>query len=116
VIDALGLPGFFLLHRDLLELARDVAVELRGPSVARQLLPPGRGRGYSVSSVVCYLTGLSHIDPVDNDLQDTEPVDTTSRPRLRYIIGRAKPKVSHSWGFDLVYLAVIVYATIVLIG
>src|SRR3954467_14344200 len=41
VIDKLGLPGFFLLHRDLLELARDVAAEVRGPSVARQLLPPG---------------------------------------------------------------------------
>src|SRR3954452_24775869 len=68
VIDKLGLPGFFLLHRDLLELARDVAVEVRGPSVARQLLPPGRGRGSSVSSIVCYLTGLSHIDPVANDL------------------------------------------------
>jgi error-prone DNA polymerase len=68
VIDALGLPGFFLLHRDLLELARDVAVEVRGPSSARALLPPGRGRGSSVSSIVCYLTGLSHIDPVANDL------------------------------------------------
>jgi error-prone DNA polymerase len=68
VIDALGLAGFFLLHRDLLELARDVAVEVRGPSSARQLLPPGRGRGSSVSSIVCYLTGLSHIDPVENEL------------------------------------------------
>jgi error-prone DNA polymerase len=68
VIDALGLPGFFLLHRDLLELARDVAVEVRGPASARALLPPGRGRGSSVSSIVCYLTGLSHIDPVANDL------------------------------------------------
>jgi error-prone DNA polymerase len=45
VIDALGLAGFFILHRDLLELAREVAVEVRGPSAARQLLPPGRGRG-----------------------------------------------------------------------
>jgi len=68
VIDALGLAGFFLLHRELLELARDVAVEVRGPSAARQLLPPGRGRGSSVSSIVCYLTGLSHIDPIENDL------------------------------------------------
>jgi error-prone DNA polymerase len=68
VIDALGLAGFFLLHRDLLELARDVAVEVRGPSSARQLLPPGRGRGSSVSSIVCYLTGLSHIDPIENEL------------------------------------------------
>src|SRR5215216_537211 len=68
VIEALGLPGFFLLHRDLLELAREVAVEVRGPDSARALLPPGRGRGSSVSSIVCYLTGLSHIDPVENDL------------------------------------------------
>ncbi len=64
MIAKLGLSGFFLLHRDLLELARDVAVEVRGPHSARALLPPGRGRGSSVSSVVCYLTGLSHVDPV----------------------------------------------------
>src|SRR3954469_15446780 len=31
VIDGLGLAGFFLLHRDLLELALEVAVEVRGP-------------------------------------------------------------------------------------
>ena len=68
VIDVLGLAGFFLLHRDLLELAREVAVEVRGPHSARALLPPGRGRGSSVSSIVCYLTGLSHIDPIANDL------------------------------------------------
>ena len=64
VIRGLGLSGFFLLHFDLLELARDVAAEVRGPDSARGLLPPGRGRGSSVSSVVCYLTGLSHVDPV----------------------------------------------------
>ena len=68
MIDSLGLAGFFLLHRDLLELAREVAVEVRGPATARALLPPGRGRGSSVSSIVCYLTGLSHIDPIANDL------------------------------------------------
>ena len=68
VIEALGLPGFFLLHRDLLELAREVAVQVRGPDTARALLPPGRGRGSSVSSIVCYLTGLSHIDPIRNEL------------------------------------------------
>jgi error-prone DNA polymerase len=68
VIDSLGLAGFFLLHRDLLELARDVAVDVRGPSSVRALLPPGRGRGSSVSSIVCYLTGLSHIDPITNEL------------------------------------------------
>jgi error-prone DNA polymerase len=68
IVRTLGLAGFFLLHRDLLELAREVAVEVRGPDSARALLPPGRGRGSSVSSIVCYLTGLSHVDPVENDL------------------------------------------------
>jgi error-prone DNA polymerase len=68
VIRALGLSGFFLLHHDMLVLAREVAAEVRGPDSARSLLPPGRGRGSSVSSIVCYLTGLSHIDPVKNEL------------------------------------------------
>ena len=68
VIAKLRLSGFFLLHRDLLELARDVALEVRGPDTARALLPPGRGRGSSVSSVVCYLTGLSHVDPIEAGL------------------------------------------------
>jgi error-prone DNA polymerase len=70
-IRALGLSGFFLLHHDLLLLAREVAVEVRGPDSARSILPPGRGRGSSVSSIVCYLTGLSHIDPVVNDLNSS---------------------------------------------
>jgi error-prone DNA polymerase len=68
IIDSLGLAGFFLLHHDMLELAREVAVEVRGPDSARALLPPGRGRGSSVSSIVCYLTGLSHVDPIANEL------------------------------------------------
>ena len=68
IIDKLGLPGFFLLHHDMLELAREVAAEVRGPDTARALLPPGRGRGSSVSSIVCYLTGLSHVDPIANEL------------------------------------------------
>jgi error-prone DNA polymerase len=68
VIRSLGLSGFFLLHRDMLELAREVAVEVRGPDSVRALLPPGRGRGSSVSSLVCYLTGLSHVDPLVNEL------------------------------------------------
>ena len=68
IIESLHLPGFFLLHHDMLELAREVAVEVRGTSSARALLPPGRGRGSSVSSIVCYLTGLSHVDPIANEL------------------------------------------------
>jgi error-prone DNA polymerase len=68
IIESLGLPGFFLLHHDMLELAREVAVEVRGSDSARTLLPPGRGRGSSVSSIVCFLTGLSHVDPIANEL------------------------------------------------
>jgi error-prone DNA polymerase len=52
----------------VLELAREVAYEVRGPGSMRHVLPPGRGRGSSVGSLVCYLTGLSHVDPVANNL------------------------------------------------
>jgi error-prone DNA polymerase len=70
-IRALGLSGFFLLHHDLLVLAREVAAEVRGRDSARSILPPGRGRGSSVSSIVCYLSGLSHIDPIANGLNSS---------------------------------------------
>ncbi len=73
IIEKLNLAGFFVLHHEMLELAREVAVEVRGRSAAgadspRAALPPGRGRGSSVSSIVCYLTGLSHVDPIANEL------------------------------------------------
>jgi error-prone DNA polymerase len=68
IIQALGLSGFFLLHREMLELAREIALEVRGADAARNALPPGRGRGSSVSSIVCHLTGLSHVDPVEKSL------------------------------------------------
>ena len=64
LIDELGLAGFFLLHWEVLELAQEIAVEVRGPDSPRRTLPPGRGRGSSVGSLVCDLTGLSHVDPV----------------------------------------------------
>ncbi|MBA3401977.1 MAG: error-prone DNA polymerase [Actinobacteria bacterium] len=68
LIDELGLAGFFLLHHEVLELARQAALEVRGRDSPRHFLPPGRGRGSSVGSIVCYLTGLSHVDPVANHL------------------------------------------------
>src|SRR5919197_1270057 len=64
LIGDLGLAGFFLLHWEVLELARELAIEVRGRDSPRSTLPPGRGRGSSVGSIVCYLTGLSHVDPV----------------------------------------------------
>jgi error-prone DNA polymerase len=64
-----GLSGFFLVYRDIMEMGREVAARIRGDSPrARAGLPPGRGRGSSVSSIICYLIGLSHIDPIEADL------------------------------------------------
>jgi error-prone DNA polymerase len=68
LIGRLGLAGFFLLHWEVLELAKEVAARVRGKGSPRHALPPGRGRGSSVGSIVCYLTGLSHVDPVAADL------------------------------------------------
>ncbi len=68
LIGRLGLSGFFLLHWEVLELARECALRVRGPGSPRHALPPGRGRGSSVGSIVCYLTGLSHVDPVESNL------------------------------------------------
>ncbi len=65
-----GLAGFFLVYWDILQLVNEVAAELHGrdPRLAPDERPVGRGRGSSVSSIVCYLIGLSHIDPVRNNL------------------------------------------------
>ena len=63
------LCGFFLVYRDLRELAKEVAIDVRrGSRRAHGNLLPGRGRGSSVSSIICYFLGLSHIDPVENNL------------------------------------------------
>ena len=69
LIEHHGLSGFFLVYHDLFDLAREVGADVRrGSRRARSDLLPGRGRGSSVSSVVCYLLGLSHVDPVANRL------------------------------------------------
>ena len=45
IIETLGLPGFFLLHHDMLELAREVAVEVRGPDTRPGAAAAGPGPG-----------------------------------------------------------------------
>ncbi len=63
------LSGFFLVYHDLFQLAREVAADVRsGSRRAHGNLLPGRGRGSSVSSIICYFLGLSHIDPIANKL------------------------------------------------
>jgi len=65
LVEKHGLSGFFLIHREILQLAHTVAEEVYGRASHG---PPGRGRGSSVGSVICYLIGLSHIDPIANNL------------------------------------------------
>ena len=91
----------------MLELAREVAAEVRGPDGARSLLPPGRGRGSSVSSVVCYLTGLSHVDPVkaglflgrflNDEISEAPDIDLDFPRDIRE---RLIPRVHERYGSD----------------
>ncbi|MCJ7627542.1 MAG: DNA polymerase III subunit alpha, partial [Longimicrobiales bacterium] len=69
LVERHNLSGFFLVYRDIMNLAREIAFRVRGNAPrAHSGLPPGRGRGSSVSSIICYLIGLSHIDPVETNL------------------------------------------------
>ncbi len=70
LVERHNLAGFFLVYHEVFGLAKQVAAEVRGSSAGRSQanLPPGRGRGSSVSSIICYLIGLSHIDPIRSKL------------------------------------------------
>ncbi|HWD69427.1 MAG TPA: DNA polymerase III subunit alpha [Solirubrobacteraceae bacterium] len=112
LIEKLNLAGFFVLHHEMLELAREVAVEVRGRgadgvSSPRAKLPPGRGRGSSVSSVICYLTGLSHVDPIANELaigrflsEDLKALPDIDLDFPRDIREVLIPRVSERFGSD----------------
>jgi error-prone DNA polymerase len=79
----LGLSGFFLLHHELLELAREVAAEVRGPGSARSVMPPGRGRGSSVSSIVCFLPPASPTSTPSRRNSSPAASSTTKSNRCR---------------------------------
>ena len=65
-----NLAGFFLIYYDIIQIARDVMIDLglSDREVPLEERPPGRGRGSSVAMLVGYLIGLSHIDPLEFDL------------------------------------------------
>ena len=64
------LAGFFLIYHEIIQIARDVMIDLglSDREIPLEERPPGRGRGSSVAMVVGYLIGLSHIDPLEFDL------------------------------------------------
>src|SRR6266581_4547049 len=70
--DAVATAGVIAERCRAFDLTRDLGYGFpdlrRGSRRATGNLLPGRGRGSSVSSIVCYLLGLSHIDPVANRL------------------------------------------------
>ena len=87
LVDYHSLSGFFLVYRDIMNLAREVGAKIRGSAPrATSNLPPGRGRGSSVSSVICYLVGLSHIDPIENNLF----IGRFLNEALKSVLGKSK--------------------------
>ena len=107
VIERQQLSGFFLIYHEIFTLAHEVAREVRGPGSARALagLPPGRGRGSSVASIVCYLIGLSHIDPIANQLtihrflnEDMQTLPDIDLDFPRDIRERLIERVHERWG------------------
>lgn len=62
-----NLTGFLLIYHDIIQLAREVAIDLglTDKGIPIEENPPGRGRGSSVAMLVGYLIGLSHIDPLE---------------------------------------------------
>ncbi len=66
LIERLNLAGFLLLYRQIALLAQRILVERGavGPETPVEERPPGRGRGSSVSLLVGYLIGISHVDPL----------------------------------------------------
>ena len=70
LIEKHELAGFFLIYYDIINMAREVMIDLGlvDRETPLEERPPGRGRGSSVSMLVGYLIGLSHIDPLQYSL------------------------------------------------
>ncbi|MFA9400596.1 MAG: hypothetical protein ACERKT_05740 [Acidobacteriota bacterium] len=75
--------------------------------VSRRPTEPGRGRGSSVSSIVCYLSGLSHVDPVKAGLFPGRFLneEVTAAPDIdldfpRDIRAKLIPRIHQRYGAD----------------
>ncbi len=71
LIEKYNLAGFLLQYHDIIKIAHQVQIDLGIVSSDTRIEdhPPGRGRGSSVSLVIGYLIGLSHIDPLQFSLR-----------------------------------------------
>ncbi len=110
-----GLAGFLLIYYDIIQLAREIMIELglSSPDVPLEDNPPGRGRGSSVAMLVGYLIGLSHIDPLKYNLSlerflsegDLGVVPDIDLDFPRNIREKLIVRVHQKWGWDHAALA-----------
>jgi error-prone DNA polymerase len=103
------LAGFLLMYHDIIQLAREVMIDLglTDREIPLEERPPGRGRGSSVAMLVGYLIGLSHIDPLQFNLSLERflPEDLASVPDIdldfpRNIREELIKRVHREWGWD----------------
>ncbi len=103
------LAGFFLIYHDIIQIARDIQIELglSDPEIPLEERPPGRGRGSSVAMLTGYLVGLSHIDPLKFDLSlerflqdDMASVPDIDLDFPRNIREELIKRVHQRWGWD----------------
>ncbi|HZA21516.1 MAG TPA: error-prone DNA polymerase, partial [Dehalococcoidia bacterium] len=109
LIEKHHLAGFLLMYYDIIQLAREVMIDLglTDREIPLEERPPGRGRGSSVAMLVGYLIGLSHIDPLgfNLSLERFLPEDMTSVPDIdldfpRNIREELIKRVHEEWGWD----------------
>ena len=104
-----NLAGFLLIYYDIIQMAREIMIELGLSDVEIPLeeRPPGRGRGSSVAMLVGYLIGLSHIDPLEFNLSldrflsdDMGSVPDIDLDFPRNIREELIKRVHEKWGWD----------------
>ena len=109
LIEKHNLAGFLLIYHDIIQLAREIMIELglSDAEIPLEERPPGRGRGSSVAMLVGYLIGLSHIDPLEFNLSLERflPEDMASVPDIdldfpRNIREELIVRVHDRWGWD----------------
>ncbi|MCH8108186.1 MAG: DNA polymerase III subunit alpha [Chloroflexi bacterium] len=103
------LAGFFLIYYEIIQMARQIMIELglSDAEIPLEERPPGRGRGSSVAMLVGYLIGLSHIDPLEFNLSldrflsdDMGSVPDIDLDFPRNIREELIKRVHQKWGWD----------------
>ena len=104
-----NLAGFLLIYYDIIQMGRQIMIELglSDAEIPLEERPPGRGRGSSVAMLVGYLIGLSHIDPLEFNLSlerflsdDMGSVPDIDLDFPRNIREELIKRVHEKWGWD----------------